>query len=144
MIHRATTLTKVEAIRRYALRVDHWDLIASILPRKPGDIGVTAKDNRLFVEAVGCGYRAGIAWRDLPKRFGDFRVIHKRHMRRSRKNVWSLIFKALTEDADNEYAMIDTTIVQTHQYAAGAKVGQTQGMHWQIQRWSNNQNPRQL
>ncbi|MCH9689644.1 MAG: transposase [Gammaproteobacteria bacterium] len=24
-------------------------------------------------------YRAGIAWRDLPERFGDFRVIHTRH-----------------------------------------------------------------
>jgi transposase len=32
---------------------------------------VTAKDNRLFVEAVLYRYRAGIPWRDLPERFGE-------------------------------------------------------------------------
>ena len=29
-------------------------------------------DNRLFVEAVLYRYRAGIPWRDLPERFGDW------------------------------------------------------------------------
>jgi transposase len=32
-------------------------------------VGVTARDNRLFVEAVLYRYRAGIPWRDLPERF---------------------------------------------------------------------------
>ena len=110
-------------MRRYALRDDQWDLIEAMLPGKPGDVGVTAKDNRLFVEAVLYRYRAGIPWRDLPERFGDFRVIHTRHMRWSRKGVWERIFNALAEDADNEYAMIDATIVRAHQHAAGAKGG---------------------
>ena len=110
-------------MRRYALRDDQWDRIVPILPGKPGDVGVTAKDNRLFVEAVLYRYRAGIPWRDLPERFGDFRVIHTRHMRWSRKGVWERIFNALAEDADNEYAMIDATIVRAHQHAAGAKGG---------------------
>ena len=39
-------------MRRYALRDDQWDRIKPLLPGKPGDVGVTAKDNRLFVEAV--------------------------------------------------------------------------------------------
>ena len=108
-------------MRRYALRDDQWDRIEPLLPGKPGDVGVTAKDNRLFVEAVLYRYRAGIAWRELPERFGDFRVIHTRHMRWSRKGVWEGIFNALAEDADNEYAMIDATIVRAHQHAAGAK-----------------------
>jgi hypothetical protein len=30
-------------------------------------------DNRLFVGAVLYRYRAGIPWRDLPERFGDWR-----------------------------------------------------------------------
>ena len=30
-------------------------------------------DNRLFVEAVLYRYRAGIPWRDLPERFGDWK-----------------------------------------------------------------------
>jgi len=110
-------------MRRYALRDDQWDRIEPLLPGKHGDVGVTAKDNRLFVEAVLYRYRAGIPWRDLPERFGDFRVIHTRHMRWSRKGVWERIFNVLAEDADNEYAMIDSTIVRAHQHAAGVKGG---------------------
>ena len=30
------------------------------------------------------------------------------------------LFKALADDPDNEYAMIDATIVRAHQYSAGA------------------------
>jgi transposase len=58
-------------MRRYALRDDQWDKIKDILPGREGYVGVTAKDNRLFVEVVLYRYRAGIPWRDLPERFGD-------------------------------------------------------------------------
>jgi len=108
-------------MRRYALRDDQWVRIEPLLPGKASDVGVTARDNRLFVEAVLYRYRAGIPWRDLPERFGDFRVIHTRHMRWSRKGVWERVFKVLSQDADNEYAMIDSTIVRAHQHSAGAK-----------------------
>lgn len=108
-------------MRRYALRDDQWDRIKDILPGRKESVGVTAKDNRLFVEAVLWRYRSGCTWRDLPERFGDFRVIHLRHSRWSRKGVWKKIFELLAVDADNEYAMIDATIVRAHQHAAGAK-----------------------
>ena len=58
-------------MRRYALRDDQWDRIKDLLPGREGHVGVTAKDNRLFLEAVLYRYRAGIPWRDLPERFGD-------------------------------------------------------------------------
>lgn len=48
-------------------------------------IGVTAKNNRLFVEALLYCYRAGIPWRDLPERFGHFRKAHTHY--------WSVKFK---------------------------------------------------
>ncbi len=66
-------------MRRYALRDDQWERIKDLLPGREGYVGGTAKDNRLFIEAVLYRYRAGIPWRDLPERFGDFRVIHTRH-----------------------------------------------------------------
>ena len=109
--------------RRYALRDDQWERIKDFLPGREGHVGGTAKDNRLFIEAVLYRYRAGIAWRDLPERFGDFRVIHTRHTRWSKSGVWQRIFEHLAEDADNEYAMIDSTIVRAHQHSAGAKGG---------------------
>jgi transposase len=68
-------------MRRYALRDDQWDRIKALLPGKAG--GRTASDNRLFVEAVLYRYRAGIPWRDLPGRFGDFRVVHTRQSLKS-------------------------------------------------------------
>ena len=109
--------------RRYALRDDQWERIKEVLPGRPGHVGGTAKDNRLFVEAVLYRYRAGLPWRDLPERFGDFRVIHTRHMRWSKSGVWQRLFEQLAAEADNEYAMIDSTIVRAHQHAAGAKGG---------------------
>ncbi|MGH2416310.1 MAG: IS5 family transposase [Microcystaceae cyanobacterium] len=108
-------------MRRYALRDDQWERIKDLLPGREGHVGGTAKDNRLFVEAVLYRYRAGIPWRDLPERFGDFRVIHTRHTRWSKSGVWEQVFKVLAEDADNEYAMIDATIVRAHQHSAGAQ-----------------------
>ena len=85
--------------RRYGLRDDQWERIKDWLPGREGHVGRTAKDNRLFVEAVLYRYRAGIAWRDLPERFGDFRVIHTRHTRWSQSGVWQRIFQALAADA---------------------------------------------
>jgi transposase len=108
-------------MRRYALRDDQWEKIKDLLPGREGHVGGTAKDNRLFVEAVLYRYRAGIPWRDLPERFGDFRVVHTRHSRWSKSGVWERIFEVLSEEADNEYGSIDATIVRAHQHSAGAK-----------------------
>ena len=106
--------------RRYALRDDQWERIKNLLPGRPGYVGVTARDNRVFVEAVLYRYRAGMPWRDLPERFGDFRVVHTRFTRWARTGVWQRVFETLAEDADNEYAMLDSTIVRAHQHSAGA------------------------
>lgn len=109
--------------RRYALRDDQWNTIKNLLPGREGTVGVTARDNRLFVEAVLYRDRAGIPWRDLPERFGDWKNVHRRHSRWAKTGVRERVFEKLSADADNEYAMIDSTIVRAHQHAAGAKKG---------------------
>ena len=58
---------------RYGLRDDQWERIRDLLPGRAGHVGVTAQDNRRFVEAVLYRDRAGIPWRDLPERFGDWK-----------------------------------------------------------------------
>jgi len=108
-------------LRRYALRDDQWVRIEGLLPGRVGHVGVTARDNRLFVEAVLYRYRAGIPWRDLPERFGDPIKVHTRFSRWAKSGVWARVFAHLAADADNEYAMIDSTIVRAHQHSAGAK-----------------------
>jgi transposase len=108
-------------MRRYALRDDQWDRIKDGLPGSEGSVGVTASDNRLFIEAVLYRYRAGIPWRDLPERFGDWKNVHRRFSRWAGSGVWERVFRCLAEDADNEYAMLDSTIVRAHQHSAGAQ-----------------------
>jgi transposase len=119
-------------MRRYGLRDDQWDRIKDFLPGRDGHVGVrdghvgvTAEDNRLFVEAVLYRYRAGIPWRDLPERFGPWKNVHTRFSRWAEGSVWRKLFEALAADADNEYAMIDSTIVRAHQHSAGAQKKRT-------------------
>jgi transposase len=108
-------------MRRHALRDDHWGRIGDLLPGREGTVGVTAQDNRRFVEAVLYRYRTGMPWRDLPERFGDGVKVHRRFSRWAKSGVWERVFQYLAADADNEYAMIDSTIVRAHQHSAGAK-----------------------
>jgi transposase len=107
--------------RRYGLRDDQWARMADLIPGRVGHVGGTARDNRLFVEAVLYRYRAGIPWRDLPERFGAWKSTHTRYSRWAKSGVWERVFTALSADADNEYALIDATIVRAHQHSAGAR-----------------------
>ena len=108
-------------MRRYALRDDQWDRIKDILPGREGHVGGTAADNRLFVEAVLFRFRAGVPWRDLPERFGDRKIVYQRFNRWAKSGVFERVFRLLASDHDNEYMMIDATIVRAHQHSAGAK-----------------------
>ena len=114
-------LTLMTPPKRFALRNDQWERIGELLPGQEGHRGVTAADNRLFVEAVLYRFRTGSPWRDLPERFGDWKNTHRRFSRWAAKGVWRKVFEHLAEDADNEYAMIDSAIVRAHQHSAGAQ-----------------------
>ena len=82
-------------MRRYALRNDNGieSRICCLVVRI--QVGTTAKDNCLFVEAVLYRYQAGIPWRDIPEHFEDFRVIHTRHTRWNKTGAWKKIFNLL-------------------------------------------------
>ena len=47
-----------------------WQRLKSHLPGKVSDAGATAKDNRLFLQAVLWRVRTGSTWRDLPPAIG--------------------------------------------------------------------------
>jgi transposase len=101
-------------MRRYGLCDDQWDRIRNLLPGREGHVGVTARDNRLFVEAVLYRFRTGVPWRDLPERFGRGVKVQRRFSRWAKAGVWEQLFQHLAAEADNEYAMIDSTIVRAH------------------------------
>ena len=67
--------------RYHTLRDDQWEQIENLLPGRAGSVGVTAKNNRLFLNAVLYRYRVGMPWRDLPSYFGNWSVVHTRFSR---------------------------------------------------------------
>jgi len=100
-----------------------WRRIERLVPGKAGDKGRHGEDNRLFVDAVLWVARAGAPWRDLPPQFGNWNSVFQRFRRWAKKGVWERVFKALLENPDFEYLIIDSTIVRAHQHSAGAKGG---------------------
>ena len=115
--------------KRYELSDAQWRRIEAELPGKASDPGRTGADNRLFVNAVLWVLRWGAHWHDLPERYGKYKTVHKRFGRWADAGVWERIFKLLIEDPDNDYIMLDTTLVRAHQQAAGGKGGPA------IRRW---------
>ena len=110
-------------VMSYQLSSTQWRRVESFLPRRPGWVGVTAKDNRTFVNGVLWVLRSGAQWKDLPPGYGNWKSVHKRFTRWARAGIWERIFQVLLQDPDNRYVMVDSTIVRAHQQAAGGKGG---------------------
>ena len=100
-----------------------WKRLEPLLPGKGTDSGMTARDNRLFLEAVFWRVRTGSPWRDLPPGFGNWNSQFRRFRRWAERGVFESLFSAMSGDPALEYAMIDGTIVSVHQKATGAKGG---------------------
>lgn len=107
-------------LRRHELTDEQWDAIKDLLPGKEGDPGVTAKDNRLFVNAIFYIAKTGIPWRDLPERFGHWHRVFQRFNRWCKKGRFTQIFEAL-RDPDLQVLMLDSTVIRAHQHSAGQK-----------------------
>lgn len=114
---------------RKILRNDQWDRIKDLLPGKATDVGVTATDNRLFVEAVLWILRTGCPWRDLPLELGNWHTTYTRFSRWNRKGVWTRLLEAARKDPDLEEVFLDSTAIRAHLHAAGAPK-KTAIKHW--------------
>ena len=110
-------------IGRYELSIAQWHRIEDLLPGKARDPGRTGADNRLFVNAVLWVLRSGAHWQDLPERYGKWKSVHKRFTRWAKAGVWENVFASLTGDPNNQYLMLDSTLVRVHQQAASGKGG---------------------
>ena len=108
---------------RFVINDRSWAIIEPLAPGSVRDRGVTAKNTRLFLEAVLWRVRVGGPWRDLPPGFGEWNSIFRRFRRWALKGVFKGIFGAVADDPDFEYVLIDGTIISVHQKASGAKGG---------------------
>jgi transposase len=106
-------------MHRHAIPDEHWERIKDLLPGQSGDPGVTAKNNRLFIDAVLWIAKTGAPWRDLPERFGKWNSVWRRFDRWSTKGTWLRIVEEI-KDPDLEWLILDSTVIRAHQHAAGA------------------------
>ena len=107
-------------LHRHAIRDEDWERIKDLLPGRAGQPGVTARDNRLFIDAVLWIAKTGAPWRDLPERFGHWNSVWRRFDRWARKGIWRKLF-GLFQDEDLEWLILDSTVIRAHPHAAGAK-----------------------
>lgn len=108
---------------RYELSDAQWHKIKDTLPGRLETVGVTAKDNRQFVNGVLWVLRSGAHWKDMPERYGNWKSAHKRFTRWAKAGIWEQIFNVLLKDHKNTWVMIDSTIVRAHQQAICGKGG---------------------
>jgi transposase len=99
-----------------------WARIEDLLPSSGGKRGRPFRDHRQVIEGVIYRFRTGIAWRDLPARFGPWQTVWKRHRLFSSDGTWDRIHTSLLAEADASGDLdwtvsIDSTINRAHQHA---------------------------
>jgi transposase len=113
-------------VRRHELTDEQWEKIRGLLPAS-GVRGRPRADDRRVINGMLFKARTGIAWRDLPERYGPWKTVYNRFWRWSRNGTLTLLVrrvKVISEavsELDAEVA-VDSSIVRAHQHAAGARV----------------------
>ena len=110
-----------------------WEQLSPLLPGQERPPGTTARDTRLFVEAVRWWARCGVSWHDLSaERFGPWHTVYARFQRWRQAGVWLRVLAQVQNATGLHRLMVNLTATRAHQVAAGAKkkdspVGQALG-----------------
>ncbi|MEO1105105.1 MAG: IS5 family transposase [Pseudomonadota bacterium] len=97
-----------------------WERLAPLMPGGTKGKRGPRTDNRRFMNAVLWMARSGARWRDLPDRFGDYQTVKRRYYDWVKRDVFTSLFRTLSEDSDLEWMCIDATVIRAHQHASGA------------------------
>lgn len=76
------------------------------------------KNNRIMMNDIIYWLNTGVAWRDLPERFGPWQSVYGRFRNWTKAGIWEKVFNELIQNdiVDYENLMIDSTIIKVHQY----------------------------
>lgn len=109
--------------REQILTDEQWARMEPLLPSSKGKQSRPFRDHRQVLEGIAYRYRVGCAWRDVPKTYGPWQTLWKRHARFSRDGTWDRIHAQLLAEADAAQLIdwqlsIDSTISRVHQHGA--------------------------
>lgn len=112
-------------VKRHELTDEQWRAIEVLLPPS-GAAGRPRVDDRRVINGMLFKAKTGVAWRDLPERYGPWKTIYNRFWRWSRDGTLTVLVRQVRviaeaiDELDREVS-VDSSIVRAHQHAAGAR-----------------------
>jgi transposase len=111
---------------RRVISDETWAVVAPLLPSTTGKRGGQYREHRRVVEGIVHRFRTGCPWRDVPREYGPWQTLWKRHAAWSADGTWARILGELQAHADalgelDWVVAVDSSIVRAHQHAAGAR-----------------------
>ena len=86
--------------RLWLISDEQWDVLRGLLPPQRPATGRPGRDHRQVLEGIIYRYRTGVAWRDLPERFGPWKTVWKRHRAWAADGTLDGVHQALIARAD--------------------------------------------
>ncbi|WP_063749464.1 IS5 family transposase [Streptomyces viridosporus] len=113
-------------MHRHELTDQEGELLTPLIPR--AGTGRPRVDDRRILNGMVSKIRTGIAWRDLPERYGPWKTVYPRFRRCALRGVFARVLQQLRARADaagnvDRLVQTDSTSVRAHQHAAAT--GQT-------------------
>jgi transposase len=112
-------------VRRHELTDEQWAVLEPLLPVS-GARGRPRVDDRRVINGMLYKCKTGIAWRDLPERYGPWKTVYNRFWRWARNGTLSMLVSKVRviaeaiDELDREVS-VDSSIVRAHQHAAGGR-----------------------
>lgn len=112
-------------VRRHELTDEQWLVVEPLLPVS-GAAGRPRVDDRRVINGMLYKCKTGIAWRDLPERYGPWKTVYNRFWRWARNGTLTMlvgkvrVIAEAVDELDREVS-VDSSIVRAHQHAAGAR-----------------------
>jgi transposase len=104
-----------------------WRILDPLLPNR-GERKPHTPDKRRAVNGILWVLRAGVPWRAMPERYGDWNSALVRFSRWSKSGAWNAAFETLAS-RDPSFAQehaIDLTVIRARQHTASLKGNQSQ------------------
>jgi len=116
-------------VRRHELTDEQWQAVEPLLPAS-GAKGRPRVDDRRVINGMLFKAKTGVAWRDLPQRYGPWKTVYNRFWRWTRNGTLAAlvgkvrVIAEAIDELDRDLARevsVDSSIVRAHQHAAGAR-----------------------